>query len=51
MPGLMAVMAGSMDDPSWLEPGMNVFTASAQPRSHLDPALPNFPGMPAPPGG
>ena len=51
MPGLVAVMAGSMDDPSWLEPGMNVFTASAQPWSHLDPALPNFPGMPAPPGG
>ena len=31
-------------------PGMNVFTKSAQPWSHMDPALPNFPGMPAPPG-
>jgi hypothetical protein len=44
-------MAGSMDDPSWIEPGMNIFTENAQPWSHMDPALPQFPGMPEPPGG
>lgn len=50
MPGLIAIMAGNMDDPSWLEPGMNIFTETAQPWSHMDPALPSFPGMPEPPG-
>lgn len=51
MPGLVAIMAGSMDDPSWIEPGMNIFTESAQPWAQMDPALPKFPGMPAPKGG
>ena len=51
MPGLVAVMAGSMDDPSGIEPVMNVFTASAQPWSHMDPDLPQFPGMPEKPTG
>ncbi len=51
MPGLVAVMAGSMDDPGWIEPGMSIFTERAQPWSHMDPALPKFPGRPEPPGG
>ncbi len=51
MAGMMAVMAGCMDDSSWLEPGMNIFTEHAQPWSRMDPALPNFPGMPEMPEG
>ncbi len=51
MRGLVAVMAGSMDDPSWLEPAMNVFTASAQPWSPMNADLPKFPGMPEMPEG
>ncbi len=51
MPGIVTVMAGSMDDPSGLEPSMNIFTESAQPWSHMDPALPKFPSMPEMSGG
>ena len=51
MPDLVVVVAGSMDDPSWLEPGMNIFTGSAQPWCHMDPDLPKFPAMPARPPG
>lgn len=46
MPGLMTVMAGSMDDPDRFTPGMNIFTASARPWVHMDPALPKFEQMP-----
>ena len=46
MPGLAGIMAGSMDDPSRLEPGMNIFTESAQPWAPIDPDLPKFSGMP-----
>ncbi len=51
MPGIVTVMAGSMDDPSGLAPGMNILTDSAQPWSHMDPTLPKFPGMPEMAGG
>lgn len=50
MPGLTTVMAGSMDDPSGLQPSMNIFTGSAQPWVHMDPDLPKFPAMPEIPG-
>ncbi len=46
MPGLAVIMAGSMDDPSWLKPGMNIFTTCAQPWAPMNPDLPKFPGMP-----
>ena len=46
MPEIVTIMAGSMDDPSGLRPGMNIFTGSAQPWAHMDPDLPMFPGMP-----
>ncbi len=51
MPGLAVIMAGSLDDPSWFAPGMNIFTESAQPWCHMDPALPKFPAMPEIPTG
>ncbi len=46
MPGLAVIMAGSMDDPSWLKPSMNIFTTCAQPWAHMNPELAKFPGMP-----
>ena len=36
------VYASSMDDPSSHRPTMDIFTSSAQPWDHLDPALPKF---------
>ena len=50
MPGLAVLMAGSLDDASGLQPGMNIFTECAQPWVHMDPALPKLPGMPDLPG-
>jgi hypothetical protein len=38
--------AGSVDDPSWIRPTRDIYTASAQPWDHLDPTLPKFPQMP-----
>ena len=46
MPGLVAIMAGSLDDPSLFKPTMNVYVASAQPWSLMDPNLAKFDGMP-----
>ncbi|MGH8011947.1 MAG: GFA family protein [Candidatus Binataceae bacterium] len=43
---LMVIVASSLDDPSILKPGMEIFTSSAQPWDHMDPALPKFPKMP-----
>lgn len=45
-PDLVAFMAGSLDDPSWVRPAMNVYTASAQPWEPMDANLPKFPKMP-----
>ena len=44
--GLTFLTGGGLDDPSLFEPGMVVFTASAQPWDHIDPALQRFPRMP-----
>ena len=46
MPGLMMIALASLDDPSSFKPAMDIFTASAQPWDHMDPALPKFPKMP-----
>ena len=46
MPDLMDIMAGSLDDPSWFQPTMDIFTASAQPWDFMNPNLPKFPNMP-----
>jgi hypothetical protein len=36
--------AASLDDPSWHRPAMDVWTSSAQPWDHMDPALAKYPG-------
>jgi len=46
MPDLTVILAGSLDDPSWFRPGMDVYTASAQPWDHMNPDLPKFLKMP-----
>ena len=40
------IFAGSLDDPSWFRPGMDIYTSSAQPWDHMNPNLPKFPKMP-----
>ena len=46
LPDLAVFAAGTLDDPSWYKPAMNIFVADAQPWEPLDPALPRFPAMP-----
>jgi len=46
MPQLAIVMAGNLDDPKQFQPGMDVYTSSAQPWDHMNPALPKFLKMP-----
>jgi hypothetical protein len=41
-PNLVILQAASLDDPSWLRPAVDIFTSSAQPRDHMNPALPKF---------
>jgi hypothetical protein len=45
-PAIMGIAAGSLDDDGWYKPGMDIYTSSAQPWAHMDPALPKFPKMP-----
>lgn len=42
MPDVMAIAVGSLDDPSAFKPTVSIWTGSAQPWSHIDPALPQF---------
>ncbi|AVH63739.1 MULTISPECIES: GFA family protein [unclassified Nostoc] len=44
---LIGILAGSLDDPSWFQPGMDFYTASAQPWDYMNPDLPKFTKMPS----
>jgi len=46
MPAIIAITAGSLDDPSRFKPSMDFFTASAQPWDHMNPQLPKFAKQP-----
>ncbi|GAB1538562.1 hypothetical protein NUACC21_12240 [Scytonema sp. NUACC21] len=46
IPELMGITAGSLDDPSWFRPAMDIYTASAQPWYYMNPELPKFAKMP-----
>jgi hypothetical protein len=49
-PGFIVVRAGTLDDPSGLRITGNIWTATAAPWSHIDPASECHPGnMPPPP--
>jgi hypothetical protein len=39
LPNILALQAGSLDDPSMYRPMMDVFTSSAQPWDHMDPKV------------
>jgi hypothetical protein len=41
-PSLVIIQAASQDDPSWVRPAVDIFTSSAQPWDHMNPALPKF---------
>ena len=41
-----ALYAGSLDDPSWYQPMLDIFVASAQPWDLMHPDLPKVDGMP-----
>ena len=45
-PGLWAIKAGSLDDPSWLKPTAYLWKTSAQPWAHLDPNIHAFDKQP-----
>ena len=45
-PDLVVLYAGSLDDPSWVRPARDIYTASAQPWDYMNPHLPKFPQMP-----
>ena len=47
---IWVVKAATLDDPSWLKLGGNLYTKSAQPWSHIDPNLMQFETMPPRPG-
>lgn len=45
---IWVIKAGTLDDPSWLTISGALYTSSAQPWAHIDPALPTFEKMPPP---
>lgn len=46
IPELIGIMAGSLDDPSWFSPTMDIYTASSQPWDYMNPNLTKFAKMP-----
>jgi len=48
MPGMSILRAGTLDDPSWLKPTMEIFCDSAQPWVELGGGMQRFPKMPGP---
>lgn len=45
-PDLIGLRVTSLDDPSWFRPDANIFTKSAQPWDHMNPAVPQYPTYP-----
>lgn len=43
---IIAIKAGSLDDPSWLKPGGALYVSSAQPWAAIDRSKPAFDKMP-----
>jgi hypothetical protein len=46
MPGILMVLAGTLDDPSVMQPGMEIYCSSAQPWVNLAGERQRFPQMP-----
>jgi hypothetical protein len=45
---LISIMAGSLDDPSWFHPTIDLYAASAQPWDYMNPDLSKFDKSPPP---
>ncbi len=45
-PDIIGLKAASLDDPSWFQPAMDIYTDSAQPWDVMNPDLPKVPKMP-----
>lgn len=45
---LISIMAGSLDDPSWFRPVIDLYVASAQPWDYMNPNLQKFGKFPPP---
>ena len=50
MPGASIIRAGTLDDPSWLKPSMEICCDRAQPWMQLGGDMKRLPGMPQPSG-
>ena len=48
LPGMSILRAGTLDDPSWLKPSMEIFCDSQQPWVELGGGMQRFPKMPMP---
>ncbi len=48
MPGMIAIRAGTLDDPSMYKPQVNIFTSCAESWEVMDDNLPQFLEMPPP---
>jgi hypothetical protein len=46
MPGVMMIAAGTLDDPSWVKPAMQIYCDSAQPWVALGGEMQSFAKMP-----
>jgi hypothetical protein len=46
-PHIVAIRTASLDDPSWFNPQVDVWTSDAQPWDQMNPALPKFEKYPA----
>lgn len=44
MSRFVGIAAGTLDDPSWHKPTMDIYTAMAQPWDFMNPELTKFPG-------
>ena len=49
MPDVVMIPAGTLDDPSWVKPTMQIYCDSAQPWVKLEGDMRRFAGMPMPP--
>lgn len=46
MPGMTMLNAGTLDDTSWIKPGMQIYCEAAQPWVSLEGEMQQFPKMP-----
>lgn len=45
-PGMLAIRAGTLDNPAYYQPQMDIYVASTQPWDVMNPDLPKFPQLP-----